>query len=136
MAREGWNGLQTLIRLDETVRGIANNYLKISALETCWYMRNQLLRDADWAGMAHSIENRVPLVDITLFRGIVPMLGKENAPTKRDFAAILAKPLPAAVYNRPKTGFLIPVREWIIDQDGPSGERGLRGWAKRIYRRF
>ena len=27
-------------------------------------MRNQLLRDADWAGMAHSLEIRTPLVDI------------------------------------------------------------------------
>jgi len=29
-------------------------------------MRNQLLRDADWAGMAHSLEIRVPLVDVEL----------------------------------------------------------------------
>ena len=27
------------------------------------YMRNQLLRDTDWASMAHSLEVRVPLVD-------------------------------------------------------------------------
>ena len=63
MVREGWSALQTLARLEETVRGIANSFLKVSALETCWYMRNQLLRDADWAGMAHSLEIRVPLVD-------------------------------------------------------------------------
>ena len=34
---------------------------RVAALETSLYMRNQLLRDADWAGMAHSIEIRVPV---------------------------------------------------------------------------
>ena len=29
-------------------------------------MRNQLLRDTDWASMAHSLEVRVPLVDAVL----------------------------------------------------------------------
>jgi len=33
-----------------------------------WYMRQQLLRDADWADMAHSLEIRVPLVDLELLR--------------------------------------------------------------------
>jgi asparagine synthase (glutamine-hydrolysing) len=76
------------------------------------------------------------MVDISLFRGVLPMLGKENSPTKHDLAATPAKPLPTAAHLRPKTGFAIPVREWIFDQDGQSGERGLRGWAKRIYGSF
>ena len=35
-------------------------------LESSLYMRNQLLRDTDWASMAHSLEVRVPLVDVEL----------------------------------------------------------------------
>ena len=35
-------------------------------LESSLYMRNQLLRDTDWASMAHSLEVRVPLVDSKL----------------------------------------------------------------------
>ena len=31
-------------------------------------MRNQLLRDTDWASMAHALEVRVPLVDAALLR--------------------------------------------------------------------
>ena len=38
-----------------------DDWLAVSALEMSCYMRNQLLRDADWAGMAHSLEIRVPL---------------------------------------------------------------------------
>ena len=30
-------------------------------------MRNQLLRDSDWAAMAHSLEVRMPFVDKMLF---------------------------------------------------------------------
>src|SRR5262249_16180162 len=34
-------------------------HAQIAALESCWYMRNQLLRDTDWSSMAHSVEVRV-----------------------------------------------------------------------------
>ena len=136
MVREGWGALQTVARLEDTVRGIGTPHLKVSALESCWYMRNQLLRDTDWASMAHSLEIRVPLVDIPLLRGILPMLGGENPPTKRELGAAPATPLPAAVSLREKTGFSIPVREWAFGGEAAHGERGARGWAKRIYRCF
>ena len=41
-------------------------------------------------------------------------------------------PLPRAVLDRPKTGFAVPVREWL--HGGAGGERGLRGWARDVYR--
>jgi asparagine synthase (glutamine-hydrolysing) len=44
----------------------------VSLLELSFYMRNQLLRDVDWAGMRHSVEIRVPLVDSMLFRELAP----------------------------------------------------------------
>src|SRR5215470_2035716 len=47
---------------------------KVAALESSLYMRNQLLRDTDWASMAHSIEVRVPLVDAGLVRRLAPLL--------------------------------------------------------------
>ena len=49
--------------LEATIRGLRQPQSRVAALELSWYMRNQLLRDADWAGMAHSLEIRVPLVD-------------------------------------------------------------------------
>lgn len=44
-------------------------------LESSHYLRNQLLRDADWAGMGHSIEIRVPLVDIGALESLAPAIG-------------------------------------------------------------
>ena len=89
-------------------------------------MRNQLLRDADWAGMAHSLEIRTPLVDANLLTSVAGLHA-----SKQDMAQTPQIPLPAAVLNRPKTGFYIPVREWLMG-DG-DGERGLRGWSRMVF---
>ena len=102
---------------------------KISLLESAYYMRNQLLRDSDWAGMAHSLEIRTPLVDATLFTKLAA-----RGFSKQDMARSPATALPDSVLNRPKTGFYIPVREWLQGEGAEAGaERGGRGWAKSIY---
>ena len=55
LARTGWEALDLLGRLRETIAGLRGDRTRMAALEMTWYMRNQLLRDADWAGMAHSV---------------------------------------------------------------------------------
>ncbi len=137
MVRDGLQELRSLERLEATVGQIYNEYLKTSALEMGWYMRNQLLRDADWAGMAHSLEIRVPFLDLKFLRTLAPMLCSENRPDKLALAATPVKSLPSAVLDRRKTGFTVPVRDWLIESDaGGKTERGLRGWAKLIDRSF
>jgi len=95
-------------------------------------MRNQLLRDADWAGMAHSLEIRVPLVDRMLSEKLAPSTRSGHPPTKKDFAASSPKALPPELVHRPKSGFQIPVRDWLAESAGIQ-ERGLRGWVKFVY---
>jgi asparagine synthase (glutamine-hydrolysing) len=144
MVRQGWQELQPLLRLTQTTDGLTAARPKVSVLELSWYMRNQLLRDSDWAGMAHSLEIRVPLVDVELLKEVAPLLASETPPSKQEMADTPAKKLPHEILNRPKTGFTIPVREWLLEQDsevrGPksanSSDRGLRGWAKWVYARF
>ncbi len=97
-------------------------------------MRNQLLRDADWAGMAHSLEIRVPLADAVLLRRLAPMLAGRHPPGKRDMALTPARRLPERVLDRPKTGFSVPIREWLAGDTARHGGWGFRQWAKRIYR--
>ncbi len=130
--RRGWNELQTLLRLGGTIEGLDGGFQKVSALELNWYMRNQLLRDADWAGMAHSLEIRVPLVDVELFR-LVAAVAVGGAPSKLEMASAPANPLPDRVLERRKTGFSIPVRDWLRQAGtGSNVPRGIRGWALRI----
>src|SRR5947207_561887 len=87
MVQAGWQELQTLLRLEETIDGIKNPRLKVSALEMNWYMRHQLLCDSDWAGMGHSVEIRVPFVDFDLLCTIAPFLASKQPPSKRQMAA-------------------------------------------------
>lgn len=134
LVREGWRELAPLAALEGTARGLATPRQKIVALETCWYMRNQLLRDADWAGMAHSVEIRVPFVDSVLFEALAPALASNEPPTKRAMAEAAPRALPREVMARPKTGFVAPVRAWLAGGDEAHGERGLRGWARSVHR--
>jgi hypothetical protein len=41
--------------------------------------------------------------------------------------------LPETILHRAKTGFGVPVRDWLLGEDSGADERGLRGWAKRVY---
>jgi asparagine synthase (glutamine-hydrolysing) len=132
MIEEGWSALDLRSRLAESCQGVVSSRLKIAALEMQWYMKNQLLRDADWAGMAHSLEIRTPLVDVELFRRLLPLLANNHPPGKRDMALTPAKTLPAAILGRTKSGFFVPVREWLSDEPG-SKKHGLRGWARAVY---
>src|SRR4051794_30209127 len=115
IVREGWAELQTLARLEESLDGIKNSRVKVSALELQWYMRHQLLRDSDWAGMGHSVEIRVPLVDVAFLKQVAPMFSRPDAPSKRDMAAAASKLMTSEILDRPKTGFQIPVRQWMME---------------------
>ncbi|MBT3988944.1 MAG: asparagine synthase (glutamine-hydrolyzing) [Rhodospirillaceae bacterium] len=129
IVREGWQALNLLENMNASIAGIQRPRNKVSLLESLHYMRGQLLRDADWAGMAHSLEIRTPLVDATLF---TKLAGRGYS--KQAMAITPKFPMPSSILNRPKTGFAIPVRDWLQGDDGTqSDERGVRGWAKSVY---
>ncbi len=134
MLREGWATLQPFIRLDEILTDLPTNRARVSALELTVYMRNMLLRDSDWAGMAHSLEIRVPLVDISLFRSLAPYIARPNfAPVKEDLRNVPNVALPAEVFERPKTGFGTPMQDWLGSTEKTSSNRGFRRWAMHTY---
>lgn len=136
LVREGWEDLQPLLRLRQTTRDLQDPHLRITGLESCWYMRNQLLRDADWASMAHSLEVRTPLVDWRLLEQVAPLV-KQHGLTKDDMARTPVPALPDDLLERPKSGFTIPVRKWLLsDRPELSAVRGYRGWAQHVYQQY
>ena len=92
-----------------------------------------LLTDSDWASMAHSLEIRVPLVDLEFLRKVVPLLARCPGMGKQQLAIAAWENPPQELLARPKTGFSFPTREWLFEEYGIQG-RGLRGWAEVVYR--
>ena len=134
MVKEGWETLRPIAQLKESIPKRASAFNKVSALEISWYMRSQLLRDSDWAGMAHSLEIRVPMVDIDLFRKLGRLSALPTPPTKADLAYACAGDIAKVLVARPKSGFSVPVGQWVRELGLTSGtERGLRDWAKTVY---
>jgi asparagine synthase (glutamine-hydrolysing) len=124
MAREGLEELAVLKHLGESLRGLRTDRERMTGLEIGNYLKNQLLRDTDWAGMAHGLEIRTPLVDAALFENLLPLRA-----SKADMAATPKRPLPPEILHRKKSGFSVPVVRWM-------GETSYRGWAKKVYRAF
>jgi asparagine synthase (glutamine-hydrolysing) len=90
-------------------------HARVATLEASLYMRNQLLRDTDWASMAHSLEVRVPLVDAFLLRKAAPavLATARTAAPKASLALSPSRPLPAGAVSRVKTGFTTPIDGWL-----------------------
>ena len=134
MARQGWADLQCQAELDATVARIPQDRLAVSALEMSWYMRHQLLVDTDWASMAQSLEVRVPFLDLPLLRAAAPWLAAYPRLTKPTIASAVAPQLPGALVHKPKTGFTVPVRDWLLGEQAGTQQRGMRGWACHLHR--
>jgi asparagine synthase (glutamine-hydrolysing) len=138
MARDGWRELEPIAAIEQDIRQLNSPRSMVSCLESCWYMRNQLLRDADWAGMAHSLEIRVPFVDTVLLLSAARWTTNRTPASKKTLSQIPVRRLPDTVVSRPKTGFSIPVREWLVagGMSGSMNDRGLRAWAKVVHDKF
>ena len=79
-------------------------FQRVASMESSLYMKNQLLRDSDWAGMAHMLEIRVPLVDAVLLNNLAPLIAAANGDEcKRLFGATPNPSLPDKLLHRKKT---------------------------------
>ena len=95
LAREGLKRLELMPSLAASLSPDPGSDVgRVCALESLNYMRNQLLRDADWAGMAQSVEIRPPLVDIELLRALAPSIATLTPGAGK--AALAAAPRTAA----------------------------------------
>ena len=131
-AMEGLERLRELEQEKENSSSpMSNDFARIVELESSRYMRNQLLRDADWTGMAHSLEIRVPMVDRVLTEKIFGLAatGRLGA-NKAILHKILSKGLPASATNRAKTGFTMPIWRWLNKSPELDGWKSVRALKK------
>ncbi len=142
--RDGLARLQPLQLIGAALQPDAHdNFARVATLESALYMRNQLLRDTDWASMAHSLEVRAPLVDSVLLAHVAAAAGSARRKGKQVLAAAPSRPLPAAVTGRAKTGFTTPVETWmrafVTDGDGRLRSTDIpwaRDWSRVVGARF
>lgn len=104
----------------------------VSLLELSGFLGERLLRDTDAASMAASLEVRVPLLDHVLCEtvaGIDPAR-RFSPPMKKQLLrdAGLAR-LDPALFDRPKSGFVLPIAEWARRRLQPEMERVLSDTA-------
>jgi asparagine synthase (glutamine-hydrolysing) len=85
--------------------------------ELSHYMRDTLLRDSDAMSMAHSLELRVPFLDTPLVSRVLsyPAREKFNPNRPKDLLLRATQDLiPEEIWNRPKMGFTLPMRTWML----------------------
>lgn len=87
----------------------------ISLLEMSSFIGERLLRDTDAASMAVSLEVRVPLLDHLLCEKVAGLdPARRFLPTgkKRLLRNLALARLDPALFDRPKSGFVLPIGEW------------------------
>ena len=93
-----------------------NDFQKLAVLELEFYMRNQLLRDADVFSMANSVELRVPFLDQHLLESALAISPKHHfagGSGKHITQKILADLTKQGSARRRKMGFTFPWQHWL-----------------------
>jgi asparagine synthase (glutamine-hydrolysing) len=93
-----------------------DDFHQVSYLELSFYMRNQLLRDADIFSSAVAVEMRVPFLDLDVVTAAWQVAARDQIAGGRGKAIprqLLARLLPDVPHRRPKSGFTFPWNEWL-----------------------
>ena len=101
--------------------------LQMMHADAVTYLPDDILAKVDRAGMAVSLESRIPFLDpevTALAARIAPSLKFANGGGKAVLKQLLYRYVPRDLVDRPKAGFAIPVGLWL---KGP-----LRDWAEDL----
>jgi asparagine synthase (glutamine-hydrolysing) len=87
----------------------------VARIEASHYMRDTLLRDTDAVSMRHSLEVRVPFLDLPLVEYVsaLPGLLKRGPVSKALLRQAGDSVLSTRITSRPKTGFTLPIGDWM-----------------------
>lgn len=107
--------------------GLGSIVERFAALDTTGYLPDDILHKVDRAAMACSLETRVPLLDhrvVELAWRLPAAMKIRDGVGKWALRSLLARQLPRELFERPKSGFAVPIGRWLR---GP-----LRPWAEDL----
>ena len=116
-----------LLPFDLDLGTSAPEALRVMYSDATSYLPDDILCKVDRASMAVSLETRVPFLDhrVAELAARIPLgLKLRDGKGKHVIRELLYRHVPRELIERPKTGFAVPVTEWI---KGP-----LRGWAEDL----
>jgi asparagine synthase (glutamine-hydrolysing) len=130
--------------------GSADPLSRIQYLDVKTYLVDDILTKVDRASMAVSMEVRVPLIDkdfMQMAASLPPGWKLRGRTSKYVLKRALAKVVPPSVFTRPKSGFSMPLKDWLrgdlkgmaqdlLFSDGGIGSSGLfrRPYLERLWK--
>ncbi|WP_281889379.1 asparagine synthase (glutamine-hydrolyzing) [Paenibacillus sp. YYML68] len=103
------------------------------------WLPGDILMKADKMTMAHSLELRVPFLDVELYevaRRIPVQHRIAEGTTKYVFRKAMEGIIPDFILNRPKLGFPVPMRDWMKGARGTSIVEQIEGSGIDAYIRM
>ncbi len=102
---------------------------KMQYVDMSTWLRGDILVKADRMSMAHSLELRVPFLDLQVWAVASKLPQALKVPpgsraTKWAMRQAMAQVVPPAIVNRPKLGFPVPTRVWLANE--------MYQWARDI----
>ncbi|MDR3465412.1 MAG: asparagine synthase (glutamine-hydrolyzing) [Xanthobacteraceae bacterium] len=108
----------------DRVPGTLDPLARMTLADSLSYLTDDILQKVDRAAMAVSLETRIPFLDrdvVEFAARVPPSMKVRDGRGKWLVRQVLYRHVPAALVDRPKTGFSIPLDDWLR---GP-----LRSWA-------